>query len=188
MAHGALLAYLRVLIGPRTLFDESHGCRTLRVEADAKGQSRYRNLRSPPRLLVPCPARILDDHGDVAEISTVAHRRLYSDLRDDPADREGTHPKVAWGYVEEGPLEGAHGDLVGDRFARQWGELGHDLGLRSLGREGDTASSTLSTCCQAIACLSCETPISCLGSDAWRLKNTQKPPREPRTAPLRPWR
>ena len=45
------------------------------------------NLRvSNERLHVSRPARILDDHGGVAEIGTVAHRRLYPYLRGDSAD------------------------------------------------------------------------------------------------------
>src|SRR5215213_2937703 len=88
--------------------------------------------RALPRPLIPCPARVLYNHGYVAKVGTVAYRRLDPDLHGDPADRERIYAQVTQGHVEEGSLEGAHSDLVGDRFAQQWGELWHDLGLRGL--------------------------------------------------------
>src|ERR671912_2084151 len=107
--------------------------------ADVRGVGEYGVPREPqaleralPRCLVPGPARVLYNHWYVAKVGTVAYRRLDPDLRGDPADRERIHAQVTQGHVEEGSLEGAHGDLVGDRFARQWGELWHDLGLRGL--------------------------------------------------------
>src|SRR5918997_2854618 len=44
--------------------------------------------RALPRPLIPCPARVLYNHGYVAKVGTVAYRRFDPDLRGDPADRE----------------------------------------------------------------------------------------------------
>ena len=67
---------------------------------------------------LPLTAGVGHDHGDVSEVGAVAHRRFDPDLGGDAADGERDDPQVAQGHVEEGPLEGAHGDLVGDRLAR----------------------------------------------------------------------
>src|SRR3954463_15339978 len=113
------------------------------------------------RLLVARAAGVGGDRGHIAEVRPVAHRGLYADLRGNAADGERHKPQVAHGHTEEGALEGAHGDLV------VWG---------APGGKGDTTSSSRSARCQAICCLSWETPMSSLGSETWRLKNTGKPP------------
>src|SRR5215212_6350076 len=91
--------------------------------------------RTSPRPLVPGPARVLYNHGYVAEVGPVAYRRLDPDLRGNPADRERVYAQVSQGHIEEGSLEGAHGDFVGDRFTRQRGALRHDPGLGGRGGE-----------------------------------------------------
>src|SRR4029078_4208328 len=68
-----------------------------------------------------------DDDGDVTEVGAVSDGRLDADLHRYPADRERGDATGAERDVERGALERGESDLVEDRLARAWGELGQKL-------------------------------------------------------------
>ena len=89
-------------------------------------------------LLVACPARVGDHHGDVAQVRPVPDRRLDPNFGGDAADRETVDPQVAQRGVKEGSFEGAPSDLVGDGLTIQRLELGHDARVWRLARDRGT--------------------------------------------------
>src|SRR4051812_9661910 len=69
--------------------------------------------------LVPRAASVLNDHRYIAKVGPMAHAGLDAHLSSDPTDGEVDDAQVAQGRIEEGSLEGAHGDLVRDGLARE---------------------------------------------------------------------
>lgn len=86
-------------------------------------------------LLIAGPAGVGYDHGNIAEVCSVPHCGLYSDLGRNADDSKGLQAEVSQGHIEKGAFKGAHGDLVGDGFTGNRREFRHDLGLRRIGEE-----------------------------------------------------
>src|SRR2546422_326966 len=93
-------------------------------------QEAERRERPLTGFLVSRPAGVRHHDWDVAEIRSMAHRRLDPDLRGHPDDDERAQPAIAQGHVERRPLERRHRKHVVDdeRGARRCARFRERLG------------------------------------------------------------
>lgn len=66
----------------------------------------------------------------------MARRRLDAHLQRDADDGERLYSAVTQDELERRPDKGGHRDFVENRFARPWSDIGDELRLRRIGREG----------------------------------------------------
>ena len=84
---------------------------------------------------MPTATGIGDNHGNVAQISSVANRGLNSDLHGYSDNGEGFDAAVAQRHIERRSFKRGHCDFVEDRLARQWIQLGNELKAGRIAQE-----------------------------------------------------
>jgi len=93
-------------------------------------------LQHPPhRWLVAAAARVRYDYRDQAKVHAMPHRRADAHFQSDAADREGVDAEIAQGHLQRRTRERGHRELVEDRLAGIWSDIGSDLEARAVPKE-----------------------------------------------------